>query len=148
MLLKTAREEANKIGMSLEGFKFTKQQFEEVYGADMLKACLNGNQKNPIPRPKILLEETSGAIFKNKAWDQLFRLIEALIKILDESKYPIDEFDFEFEFQFRDGITFVLRIKDYNAAKKLGLETENVLEDPRPEMINYEIREKIKHTSN
>ncbi|HOX11236.1 MAG TPA: hypothetical protein PK333_04595, partial [Candidatus Moranbacteria bacterium] len=110
MLLKITREEAKKIGILLEGFKFTKQQVEEADGTDMLKACQSGRQKNPIPRPKILLEETPGAIFKNRAWDQFYFLIKIFIKNLEEKNYPIDKFDFEFEFQFQDDVSFVLRI--------------------------------------
>ena len=143
MLLEITREEAKKIGTLLKGFKFTKQQFEEVFGVDMLKECSNGKQENSIPRPKILLEETPGAIFKNKTWDYLYRLIKVFIKSLDDSNYPIDKFDFELEFLFRDDVSFILRIKEDAAAKTLGLETENSLKDPRPEMIIPEVREKI-----
>lgn len=143
MLLKITRDEAKKFGTLLEGCKFTKQEVNEADGADMLKSCPSGRQKNPIPRPKSLLEETPGAIFKNRVWDQFYFLIKVFVKNLEDSNYPIDKFDFEFEFWFRDDISFVLRIKEDNAAKTLGLETENSLKDPMPEMIIPEIRGKI-----
>ncbi len=143
MLLKITKEEAKKIGILLEGCKFTKQQVEEADGTDMLKACSSGRQKNPIPRPKILLEKTPGAIFKNRAWDHFYLLIQVFLKNLEENNYPIDKFDFELEFLFRDNVSFVLRIKEDTAAKTLGLEKENSLKDPRPEMIIPEVGEKI-----
>lgn len=93
-----------------------------------------------IPRPEMLLERTPGSILRNVSWDVFYNLLKFLTKTLEQKGYSANESFFGLAF-LND--KFVLLIREKEAAKKLGLETETYLEASRPEMIIPEVREKI-----
>lgn len=94
-----------------------------------------------IPRPEVLLERTPGSILRNVSWDVFCNLIKFLEKNLKQKGFTAANESF-FGLGFLNG-KFVLLIKEKEAAKKLGLETETELEASRPELIIPEVREKI-----
>jgi hypothetical protein len=96
-----------------------------------------------IPRPEMLLERTPGSILRNVSWDVFYNLLKFLKKTLRQRGYPVSESFFGLA--FIDG-KFILLIREEEAAKKLGLETETYLEASRPELIIPEVREKISNS--